>query len=80
TRSISSSQVKSSNSGAFNFPGTRSDFKQNFYDQQQQSQMNWPLNFNQTSSWMIDDDTQRHTKLAGSSSQQSVDSNRNTPG
>ncbi|CAF3666824.1 unnamed protein product [Rotaria socialis] len=80
TTSISSSQVKSSNSGAFNFPGTRSDFKQNFYDQQQQSEMNWPLNFNQTSSWMIDDDTQRHTNLAGSSSKQSVDSNRNTPG
>lgn len=53
----------------------------NMYDQQQQSQMNWPLNFNQTSSsWMVDDDTQGRSNLAGSSSQQSVDSNRNTPG
>jgi hypothetical protein len=42
--------------------------------------MNWSLNFNQTSSWMIDDDTKRHSNLAGSSSQQSLDSNHNTPG
>ncbi|CAF0792664.1 unnamed protein product [Rotaria sordida] len=81
TTSISPSQITPSNSGAFNFPGSRTGFIQNFYEQQQQqSQMNWPLNFNQTSSWMIDDDTQRHSNIAGSSSQQSVDSNHNTPG
>lgn len=45
--------------------------------------MNWPLNFNQpssSSSWMMDDETQRHLNLAGSSSQQSLDSNHNTTG
>jgi hypothetical protein len=41
----------------------------NFYDQQQ-SQINWPLNFNQPSSWMINDDTQ---KQPINSSQQSID-------
>ncbi|CAF0993196.1 unnamed protein product [Rotaria sp. Silwood1] len=81
TTSISSSQVTPSNSGTFNFPGSRTGFIPNFYEQQQQqSQMNWSLNFNQTSSWMIDDDAQRHSNIAGSSSQQSVDSNHNTPG
>jgi len=42
--------------------------------------MNWPLNFNQPSSWMMDDDPQRTTNRAGSSSQQSLDSNHNAPG
>lgn len=72
--------------GAFNFSGSRSGFLPNFHDpqsQQQQSQMNWPLNFNQSSSsssWMMDDETQRHLNLAGSSSQQTLDSNHNTAG
>ncbi len=48
----------------------RPGFMPNFYDQQQ-SQMNWSLNFNQQSSWMInDDDTQ---KQPINSSQQSND-------
>ncbi|CAF1057548.1 unnamed protein product [Adineta ricciae] len=84
TRSISPSQVTPSTSSAFNFPGSRSGFGSNFYDQQsqqQQSQMNWPLNFNQTAaSWMMDDDAQRHSSLVGSSSQQSLDPNHKTAG
>ena len=79
TTSISSSQVAASNSGAFNFPGSCTGFISNLYDQQQ-SQVHRPLNLNQTSSWMIGDDTQRNSNLAGSSLQQSLDSNHNKPG
>ena len=90
TRSISPSHVNSSNSSAFNFPGSRTGFLPNFYDQQpqqqqqqqpsQQSQMNWPLNFNQPSTWMLDDDSQRQSNLGGSSSQQSLDPNHHSSG
>jgi hypothetical protein len=59
--------------------GSRPSFMPNIYEQQhqqqqqqqQQSQMNWSLNFNQTSSWMINDgDLQRQPT---NSSQQSID-------
>ncbi len=50
--------------------GSRPGFMPNFYEQQQ-SQMNWPINFNQTSSWMMnDDDSQRQST---NSNQQSMD-------
>ena len=73
--SATNKNVSPSASGAFNIIGSsRTGFMPNFYDQQQ-SQMNWPLNFNQTSSWMIDDETQRQ---GTNSSQQSMDNNHNT--
>ncbi|CAF2044908.1 unnamed protein product [Rotaria magnacalcarata] len=53
--STATKNVSPSASGTSNPTGSRSGFMSNFYDQTQ-SQMNWPLNFNQTSSWMMNDD------------------------
>lgn len=62
--------ISPSASGTLNSTGSRPGFMSNYYDQQQ-TQMNWPLNFNQTSPWMLsDDNTQRQ---ASKSSQQSND-------
>ena len=55
----------------------------NFYEQQQQqqqqkqqpTQMNWSMNFNSSSAWMNDDDSQRHSNT----SQPSMDNDRQTP-
>lgn len=59
--SATTKNISPSASGTLNMTGARSGFMPNFYEQQpQQSQMNWSLNFNQSSSWMMnDDDSQR---------------------
>jgi hypothetical protein len=68
--SATTKTISPSASGTLNVTGSRPGFMPNFYDQQQ-SQMNWSLNFNQTSSWMINDnDSQRQPT---NSSQQSID-------
>jgi hypothetical protein len=68
--SATTKTISPSASGTLNMAGSRSGFMPNFYEQPQ-SQMNWSLNFNQTSSWMInDDDSQRQPT---NSSQQSMD-------
>ncbi len=65
--------ISPSASGTLNLTGSRSGFIPHFYDQSQ-SQMNWPLSFNQTASWMMnDDDSQRQ---ANNSSQPSNDNNQ----
>jgi len=64
--SATTKTISPSASGTLNITGSRPGFMPNFYDQQQ-----WPLNFNQTSSWMInDDDSQRQPT---NPSQQSID-------
>jgi len=71
--SATTKPISPSASGTLNLPGSRPGFMPNFYDQQQ-SQMNWSLNFNQSASWMInDDDSQRQQK---NSSQQSIDNSQ----
>ncbi len=56
----------STSGGTSNITGSRPGFMPSFYEQQQ-----WPLNFNQPSSWMInDDDSQRQQT---NPSQQSID-------
>ncbi|CAF1057796.1 unnamed protein product [Adineta ricciae] len=62
--------ISPSASGTSNASGTRQGFMPNFYDQPQ-SQMNWPLNFNQSSSWMINDDESQ--RQPNSSSQQNAE-------
>ncbi|CAF3660399.1 unnamed protein product [Rotaria sordida] len=66
--------ISPSPSGTLNSTGSRPGFMPNFYDQTQ-SQMNWPLNFNQTSSWMINDDNNNNNsqKQPPKSLQQSND-------
>ncbi|CAF3522463.1 unnamed protein product [Rotaria sp. Silwood1] len=69
--STTTKTISPSASGTLNTPGSRAGFMPNFYDQTQ-SQMNWPLNFNQTSSWMINDDNNSQ-KQPSKSLQQSND-------
>lgn len=61
--SVPTKNISPSASGTLNMSGTRGGggggYLPNYYEQSQSS-MNWPLKFNQNSSWMInDDDSQR---------------------
>lgn len=71
--SAANKNVSPSASGTLNAAGSRPGFMPNFYDQAQ-SQMNWPLNFNQSSSWMINDDNAQRQPS------KSLQSNDNTQG
>ena len=70
--STTAKPISPSASGTQNAPGSRpAGLMPSFYDQQQ-SQMNWPLNFNQTPSWMINDDESQ--RQANNSAQASAES------
>ena len=80
--SISSNSISSSPiNTAFNLSQTHSNFPSTSFEQENSSasQTNWSLNFNPSSTWMMDDETHRHSNLAGaSSSHQSLESNQHT--
>lgn len=67
--------VSPSTSGPSAGNPSRSGPGPNYYEQQQppQSSMNWPVNYGQSSSWIIEDDSQKHAANATNTSQQSVD-------
>lgn len=75
TKAVSPSASGANNN---NNPNSRSGPMANIYEhqQQQQSPMNWPLNFNRSSPWMNEDDSQRHPNP----SQPSMDNDRQTGG
>lgn len=74
TKAVSPSASGANNNN--NNPNSRSGPMSNIYEHQQQPPMNWPLNFNRSSPWMNEDDSQRHPNP----SQPSMDNDRQTGG